>query len=174
MKKILMISLCVGFILSGYAQKQKKEEIPAPAKTAFAVKFPKAQKVKWSIEKPGEFEAEFTLNGVESAALYDANGQLIETETEIKEAALPQTVKNTIAKDFAGYKINEIEQIIDSKNIVSYEMVARKGNREYELEFLTNGKLLKKDEKKKESKESVAPTSHSPSQKDHFVFTAGI
>ena len=172
MKKLLVTSICLVFILSSYAQKQKKEEIPSAAKTAFAVKFPKAQKVKWSIEKPGEFEAEFTLNGVESAALYDANGQLIETETEIKEAALPQTVKNTIAKDFAGYKINEIEQVIDSKNIVSYEMVVRKGKREFELEFLSNGKLLKKEEKKKDSKEAITHISLSPIQTDHFIKTA--
>jgi hypothetical protein len=171
MKKLLVISICVSFILSSYAQKQKKEEIPAIAKTTFASKFPKAQKVKWSIEKPGEFEAEFTLKGVESAALYDANGQLIETETEIKEASLPQTVKNTIAKDFAGYKINEIEQVIDSKNIVSYEMVARKGKREFELEFLSNGKLLKKEEKKKENKEAIGFPNLSPFKKEHLILT---
>jgi hypothetical protein len=152
MKKLLMICFCAGFMLSSYSQ-QKKEEIPAAAKTAFSAKFPKAQKVKWSIEKPGEFEAEFTLNGVEFAALYDLNGQLIETENEIKESALPQTVKSAIAKDFAGYKISEIEQVTDVKNIVTYEMVAVKGKLKYELVFLSDGKLSRKEEMKKESKE---------------------
>lgn len=146
MKKLLLISICLGFILCSYAQKEK--EIPASAKTAFASKFPKAQKVKWSIEKPGEFEAEYTLNGVEASAVYDANGQLMETETEIKETALPQAVKSAIAKDFAGYKINEIELAIDSKNIVTYEMEAKKSKTVYELVFLTDGKLLKKEERK--------------------------
>jgi hypothetical protein len=38
------------------------------------------------------FEAEFRLNVIEAATLYDANGRLIETETEINETALPQAV----------------------------------------------------------------------------------
>lgn len=146
MKKLLLISICLGFILSSIAQ--KKNEIPASAKTAFSGKFPDAKKVKWSIEKPGEFEAEFTLNGVESAALYDVNGQLIETETEIKETELPQAVKSAIFKDFAGYKINEIERAVDSKDVVTYEMEAKKSKTVYELVFLPDGKLLKKEERK--------------------------
>jgi hypothetical protein len=167
-----MICFCLGFMLTVSAQTQKKEEIPTSAKTAFAAKFPKAQKVKWSVEKPGEFEAEFTLNGIESAALYDANGLLIETETEIKENALPQAVLAAMAKDFTGYKIDEIERVVDSKDKVTYEMVAKKGKIEYELIFLSNGMLFKKEEKKKEGKEAIAPTSHSPFLKEHSILTA--
>lgn len=146
MKKLLIVSICLGFILNSYAQNGK--EISASAKTAFAGKFPKAQKVKWSIEKPGEFEAEFKLSGVSSAVIYDAKGQLIETETEINETSLPQPVLAALAKGFAGYRINEIEQVIDSKNIVTYEMESRKGKTVYELVFLPDGKLLKKEERK--------------------------
>ena len=153
MKRILVITLCVSLFLSTNAQKPKKEEIPATAKTAFAAKFPKAQKVKWSIEKPGEFEVEYALNGVESAAIYDAKGQLMETENEIKEAALPQPIKTAIAKDFTAYKLDEIEQVTDSKNNVSYEMEASKGKAAYELVFLSDGKLSKKEEIKKDGKE---------------------
>jgi hypothetical protein len=153
MKKLLTICLCVSLILSSYAQKQKKEEIPATAKTAFAAKFPKATKVKWSIEEPGEFEAEFSLNGTSSAAIFNAGGQLIETETEIKASALPQAVKNTLSKDFKDYQISEPEQVIDSKNVVTYEMIAKKGKNKYELTLLNDGKLFKKEEMKKEDKE---------------------
>ena len=144
------------FVAFSFAQKPK-EETPTAAKTAFAAKYPTAQKVKWSVEKPGEFEVEFTLNKVATSALYDATGKLLETEGEIKDSELPQAVKATIAKDFAGYKLDETEKAIDTKGIITYAMEASKGKVKLELSFDTNGKLLSKEslkEKKGEKKKS--------------------
>ena len=118
MKKLLMVTFCASLVLGVMAQ-EKKDEIPAAAKSAFAAKFPGAQKVKWDIEKPGEFEAEFKLNGSEMSVLYDANGTLLETEVEIKESELPQGAKETLAKDFPGYKLDEIEKATDAKGVVT-------------------------------------------------------
>jgi hypothetical protein len=153
MKKLLLIIACASFVFSWIAEAQMKEETPSAAKTAFVTKFPKAQKAKWSIEKPGEFEVEFVMNGTESSALFDANGSFIESETEIKENELPQAVKATLTKDFAGYKLDEIEKVTDTKEAVTYEMEAKKDKVEYELVFDGNGLLLKKDEVKEEEKE---------------------
>ena len=137
------------FVAFGFAQKPK-EETPAPAKAAFFAKYPSAEKVKWSVEKPGEFEVEFTLNKVESSALYDEVGKLLETEVEIKEAELPQAAKATIAKDFAGFKLDEIEKATDAKGVASYEIEAAKGKEKLKLSFDANGKLLSKEPLKKE------------------------
>lgn len=152
MKKLLTLLICMVFVAFGFAQKPK-EEAPAAAKAAFAAKYPTAEKVKWSVEKPGEFEAEFTLNKVESSALFDAAGKFLESETEIKEAELPQTVKATIAKDFAGYKLDEIEEATDAKGITTYEMEAAKGKDKLEISFDANGKLLSKEPLKEEKGE---------------------
>ena len=152
MKKVLMFSICAAFVLGSCFSQEKKEEISAAAKSAFAAKFPKATKVKWSVEKPGEFEAEFKLNGNGMAALFDAKGAFIETEVEIKESELPQAVKATIAKDFAGYKLDEIEKATDAKDVVSYEMEAAKGKDKLEIAFDATGKLLKKEVLKDEVK----------------------
>ena len=141
------------FVAFGFAQKPK-EEAPAAAKAAFAAKYPTAQKVKWSVEKPGEFEAEFKLNKVETSALFDAAGKFIESETEIEEAELPQAVKATIAKDFAGYKLDEIEKATDAKGISTYEMEAVKGKDKLEISFDANGKLLSKKPLKEEKGEN--------------------
>lgn len=152
MKKLLTVLVSIMFVVGTYAQKPK-EEVPAAAKSAFAAKYPTAQKVKWSVEKPGEFEVEFTLNKVESSALFDATGKFLESEAEVKEANLPQAVKATIAKDFAGYKIDEIEKSTDEKGVVSYEMEAVKGKDKLELSFDANGKLLSKEPLKEEKEE---------------------
>lgn len=154
MKKLSILFVCLVFVIGVSALNQKDDKIPAAAKAGFATKFPTAQKLKWSIEKPGEFEAEFTLNKVETSALLDAKGTVLETETEIKESELPQAVKAALAKDFAGYKPDEIEKATDAKGSVSYEMEAVKGKEKLEISFDVNGKLLKKetlkDEKEKD------------------------
>lgn len=152
MKKLLTLLVCIIFVAFSFAQKPN-DEVTAAAKTAFTAKYPTAKKVTWSVEKPGEFEVEFTLNKVESSALYDATGKLLETEGEIKEAALPQAVKATIAKDFADYKLDEIEKATDAKGSTSYEMEAAKGKEKLEISFDANGKLLSKEPLKEEKEE---------------------
>lgn len=152
MKKLMTLLICIAFVICGNAQ-NPKEEAPAAAKTAFAAKYPTAKKVKWSVEKPGEFEVEFTLNKVESSALYDTAGKLLETEAEIKEAELPQAVKTTIAKDFAGFKLDEIEKATDANGSTTYEMEAVKGKEKLEISFDANGKLLSKEPLKEEKEE---------------------
>lgn len=150
MKKLLVLIVCSIFVLGVSALNQKDEKIPAAVKTGFAAKFPTAQKVKWSVEKEGEFEAEFTLNKVETSALFDAKGTLLETETEIKESELPQAVKATLAKDFAGYKLDEIEKATDVKGVTTFEMEAAKGKDKLEISFDASGKLLGKEPLKEE------------------------
>jgi hypothetical protein len=150
MKKLLMLFVCLALVVGVSAINQKDEKIPAAAKTGFAAKFPTAQKTKWSVEKPGEFEVEFTINGNPESVLVDAKGNLLETETEVKESTLPQAVKATIAKDFAGYKLDEIEKSTDAKGTVSYEMEAAKGKETLEISFDASGKLLKKEAVKEE------------------------
>ena len=82
--------------------------------------------------------------------MFDATGKLLETETEVELSQLPQAVKTTITKDFAGYKLDEIEKATDAKGITTYDMEAVKGKDKLELIFDANGKLLSKDPLKKE------------------------
>ena len=154
MKNKMLIALLVLF--SSYVMAQEKKEstepekqvnVPELVKKEFAAKYPKASKVKWGLEKPGEYEAEFELNKAEMSVVIDEKGNVLDVETEIKESELPQAVKATLAKDFAGYKIDEVEKA-EAKGAISYEMEAKKDKAEFEIVFDSNGKLLKKEEKK--------------------------
>jgi hypothetical protein len=64
-------------------------------------------------------------------------------------STLPQVVKSTLAKDFAGYKIEEILKA-DAKGIITFEMTAQKDKKGVVLEFDINGKLLNQAEEKEE------------------------
>ena len=157
MKKLIILTICMLLFFNIiYVQAQEKSEIaevPAVVKSAFEAKYPKAQKVNWSMEKLGEFEAEFVLNGVESSAVFDSMGQFLESETRIKVSELPQAIKNSISKDFIGYKIGEVEKSTDAKGIAIYEMEASRVKEKYEISFDANGKLLKKEIVNEEDKE---------------------
>ena len=152
MKKLMTLMVCLAFVVFTYGQKAG-ENVPAAAKSGFAAKFPTAKKVKWSVEKPGEFEVDFTLNNVEQSALVDPKGNIIETEIEIKESELPQAVKATIAKDFAGYKLGEFTKATDAKGVVAFEMQVIKGKNKWAVEFDPTGKLLSKTALKAEKEE---------------------
>lgn len=153
-RTILSIALAV-FLLNGYSQEKKetKDEkqvnVPEVVKKAFAKQYPKAADVKWGLEKTNEYEAEFKVNKTGISVVYDEKGTLLETETGINESELPQAVKTTLAKDFASYKINEVEKT-ESKGSITYEMEAKKDGKEFELVFDKNGKLIKQKEEKEE------------------------
>jgi hypothetical protein len=156
MKKLFLLTICVAFFAIYCVQaqeKSKKVEVPAAVKSAFDAKYPKAEKVNWGLEKQDEYEAEFVLNGIESSANFDSKGQFMEFETEIKESELPQAVRATLAKDFAGFKIGDVAKSTNAKGIVNYEMEASKGKDKYEISFDANGKLLNKKVAEEEDEE---------------------
>lgn len=142
MKKIFFLLLFCASLTVGYAQKQAT--VPVAVKTAFAAKYPGVQKVKWSLEKSDEFEAEYKVRGVEASSLFAIDGSFLGCEVEIKRSELPQAVQDAL-KDFAAYKLDEIEKATDSNNIVTYEMEATKGKEKLEIAFDATGKLVKKE-----------------------------
>jgi hypothetical protein len=157
MKKFILLTICAAFfsIYCVQAQeKSKKIEVPAAVKSAFEAKYPKAEKVNWGLEKQGEYEAEFVLNGIESSANFDSKGQFIEFETEIKESELTQAIKAALVKNFAGYKIGDVAKSTNAKGILNYEMEASKGKDKFEITFDANGKLLNKKVSKEKDKEN--------------------
>ena len=154
MKKTIITAALALLLLNGFSQDKKDAKagkqvnVPETVKKAFAADYPKVAKVKWSLEKPGEYEAEFDFNRSEMSAVYNDKGSLLETETEIKRSELPQAVQSALIKDFAGYKLDEFEKA-EAKGVITYEMEAKKGKVLYELIFDGNGKQIKKVEEKK-------------------------
>ena len=138
---------------SAHAQKLKDSEVPTAVKQAFAKNFPSAKEVKWSKENATEFEAEFKSGATEKSANFDQSGKWVVTETEIKKSDLPQAVQAAVAKEFAGYKMDEIEKVEKPDNVVLYEMEIEKNKIVYEVQFTPDGKMIKKEVKKEDRKE---------------------
>ncbi|MFC5624212.1 PepSY-like domain-containing protein [Algoriphagus winogradskyi] len=137
--------LSIGLLLSAgvCAQEHTENEVPSAVKNAFFQKFPKAKKVNWDMESATEWEAEFNQDGKEYSANFLTGGTWQETEHEIKTTEIPEAIKQTLAQDFAGFKIEEAE-ISEKADGSVYEVAVEKGEEEWELVFDLEEKLLEK------------------------------
>ena len=76
------------------------------------------------------------------------------TEQEIKNSELPAVVKQAVDKEFPKAEIEETEKITYPGNKNAYEMEIEKDKQKFEVQFSSDGKLLKKEEiHKKEKKD---------------------
>lgn len=133
-----MCMLTVACVVN--AQNLKETDVPSAVKIKFSSLYPAIYKIKWERED-GKYEAEFYQNNVETSVLFEANGNLLQTETEILVSGLPQGVKEYATRNLKDSKIKEAAKIVDASGVVSYE--AEINNQDYI--FDANGKLIKKD-----------------------------
>ena len=92
---ILILALLTSLEFA-FSQKVTQPKIPAAVTTAFAKQYPGIP-VKWEKED-GQFEASFTKDATPMSITYEANGNIFETEAEIKVAALPESIKNYLKR----------------------------------------------------------------------------
>jgi len=143
MKKVIVLSVfCLG-LSNLSAQKIKEAEVPAVVKEGFKKSFPNLNAEEW--EKEGlNFEAEFDQNKIETSALFDTTGNLLETEVEIAVKELPKNVIDYFSKNMPGKKIKEASKITDSKGSISYEAEVNKED----YIFDSTGNFVKKEVEK--------------------------
>lgn len=138
MKKLAMM-IAVGMITSfSFAQKLQDKDVPTEVKTAFQKAYPNAKETKW--DKEGDnYEASFDVNKVDNSVLFDAKGNMLESEIEIELSQLPPSITDYVKEHYSGQKIKEGAKITDSKGNVTYEAEI-KG---MDLLFDSNGKFIK-------------------------------
>lgn len=138
MKKLALMTVAARITSLTFAQKLQEKDVPASVKTAFQKNFPQVKAEKW--EKEGlNFEVEFELKKSEQSVLFDAQGNLLETEIEIELNQLPKGVLEYVMANYKGQSIKEAAKITDSKGKVTYEAEI-KG---IDILFDSNGKFIK-------------------------------
>ena len=145
---ILALSFWLVFACKAYKNMQVAENI----KQSLKALYPKAENVKWDKED-GNFEANFEMNDMEMSVIFDAQGKVLETETEIEKDALPAAVQEALAKDFAGYDIEEAAKI-ERDGKTNFEAQLEKDETKWEAIYSPVGKLIKKIEKQEKDEES--------------------
>ena len=141
MNKLFLFALFVTSCCVANAQVLKEADVPPAVKAKFISLYPARPEVKWEKEKT-MYEAEFIQNKIETSVLFEANGTMVQTETEIPVSALPKAVTDYITKNLAGKKINEAAKVTDAKGKITYE--AEVGKVDYL--FDENGNFISKEE----------------------------
>src|SRR5215510_2534963 len=106
MKTILFLFMA-GTMFSAWGQKVSSEKLPSAVKQSFAKLFPNVKEAKWEEEKKGQYEANFKSDGKEMSATFFGNGDLLETETEIKTSDLPKSALDYASQHYKCAKIKE-------------------------------------------------------------------
>lgn len=145
MKYALPAILLLGSCFNAEGQQPGPVDAPAPVKAAFAKRFPKAAATRWDLEDKKDYEADFTQDGIKWSACFAPDGSWLETEHAIKSDALPEAVRRTIATDYAGQRMKEVEQADTPKGIL-YEVEFAKGEREMEVVFAADGSVVRTKE----------------------------
>ena len=139
MKTKLLVLTILLFPVILFAQ-----DIPSNVKQKINSLYPDAKNIKWDVEGKGKYEAEFKINGIQTALLFDSKASLIETETKIDVSDLPSKVKDYISSEYAGVSITEAAKIIDSKGNLKYEAEIKEGKKSKDILFDQDGNILKK------------------------------
>lgn len=138
----LLVALLLGGVSSAHAQKIDAAQVPAAPAAAFKKAFPAAQRVKWEKEK-GQFEVNFALGESEMSALLTPQGELLETETEMRPSQLPVPVREVLATRYKAAKVTEAAKIVTRKTkAVTYEAEVTEGGKKHDLLFTADGKEL--------------------------------
>jgi len=147
MKQRLTLAFVALLALTTQAQKLTDDKVPAAAKQALLKRFPEAKQVAWEKEGDQAYEAKFMIGTNKQSANFDANGNWLSTETNLKKTDIPAAVQASITKNFAGYKADDPEKV-ESPEGISYEMELKKENQKLEVVFLPDGTVKKQTEHK--------------------------
>ncbi len=148
MKKLFAaILFLASFSSESNAQRKQSNKIPEKVKTAFTKQFNGAVASKWDKED-SNYEVDFEMNGKKMSALFEANGNLLESEVAITEAELPTAATDYLKANFKGKKVKEYAKITKRDGTVVYEAEV-KGK---DVLFDADGKILKKEKDEKDEK----------------------
>lgn len=136
-KTILVAVILTALALNVSAQKLKESEVPAAVKATFAKQYPGIT-AKWEKED-GKYEAGFKKEGITTSILYEPNGTMTETETDITPKSLPAAVNNYVKENYKGKSIKEASKIIKADGTINYEAEVNGKD----LIFDATGKFLK-------------------------------
>jgi len=87
--------------------------VPSAVQSSFTKLFPRVAVKKWDKEE-GKYEANFTKEGKQMSAVFNAKGNLEETETVIAVSELPASVLPYVKEHYKGSKIEEAAMVLKS------------------------------------------------------------
>lgn len=90
--------------------------VPSNVNTSFSNTYPGAQAINWTLDN-GNYRGEFmTADKTRTSVIYDANGQLTQSEVDIRDTDLPLTTRES----WGDRKASRYTRITDANGVVTY------------------------------------------------------
>jgi hypothetical protein len=124
MKTTCLIIAALSVTMISCSQDIRENKVPSVVQNVVESKFPTAGKIEWE-KKGDDFEAEFDLQGQDHEVVIDASGKMIVHKTDVKDTEFPPAVSVAIARDFAGFNIDDADKV--ERDGVDYYQVALDG-----------------------------------------------
>ncbi len=144
MKIVLASIVFLVFAMMSCKPSEAKVNVPGTVRAKFMAMYPKAEHAEWEMEG-GNYEASFKEEKMETSVIISPDGNVVETETSVDAAMLPQPIHNYVTSQLGGKKISSAEKIVSATGIVSYEVEV--GETDYL--FDASGQFTGKEEEEK-------------------------
>ncbi len=129
-----------------------EKELPQAVQNSFHTIYAAVTDVDW--EKEGNFyEAEFEENDAEQTILFNANGNILRTESEILISAIPAAIPLYVESNFKGFKIEETVILKTAGNIY-YKIEIQDRRNELDILFDMTGNYISEDKEDSDKNES--------------------
>ena len=143
-KTFTLFALALCGVFGAMAGNVKESSVPPVVKSYITKNYPQAANIDWNYEEQGNFyKAAFTLNNANYDFDIAPTGELINSQQQIVESALPDSVRAYIGQQFPGFKIKDAWKI-ERRGIVTYRTDISGSNTDQTPYFSADGHLLKK------------------------------
>jgi hypothetical protein len=109
--------------------------------TNFKKQFPNADEVEWEMEN-NKFEVDYKIGDRSSEMVFEPDGKIYLTKSEITYQDLPAEIIGILKKDYAEKEIDDFKKI-ETGGLTYYQMEIEHGKSDEELIFTEKGKLEK-------------------------------
>ena len=142
MKTALSSTALAALMLIACGEKEPAatRSVPDVAKRAFEAAYPAVKDAQWVQDEEG-FEAEWKVNGMEHAVVYDEKGNVLLTEEQVPEAQMPAAIAPYLAEKHAGMAVVKVG-MEQKAGVTTYEVELDNGGKELELLFDAEGNYI--------------------------------
>jgi hypothetical protein len=136
MKKIVLLAALVSTFAFG-----NNVPVPENITSAFVEKFPKAEVVNW-VKEFDKYQVEFTQKNIPMTALFNKEGECVETATYIKKNELPEKTLEEIDWYYDNALIVSSKKAKDHKSTNFYRVTVETGEAFFFLKVDEEGDII--------------------------------
>lgn len=168
MKKLILIAMLVLPLIAGAQTKVKETEVPKSVLITLAKTYD-TYKVKTWYAAPGQYIADFVVDGQHGRGYFTAGGDWQYSSFPVKAKECPTLLTTYIAENYPGYKISDVNYIEERSGDNYYKVIISReaiDATDCEMIFDTRGKLMRSNAPEPEAVKREYYTLNNPEYDD--------